>query len=120
MNRGISDVLLDVCIDIPMCAVCIVGFVLTIKYRRRFPVAGILTAIALALKSCSVVANIAIMAWLPEYLTETKGWSNAQMDLVTRIISFAMSLVDAVAVAIFLLAIFRGRANNVSITDEPL
>ncbi|HEY5574500.1 MAG TPA: hypothetical protein VIK64_15875 [Anaerolineales bacterium] len=95
-------------IQLPLYLVWLAGFALAIAYWRRHPRVAQLTIGAMVIFFVTSLAGTALSRWLP-FALQARGLATSQLGLVTIIISVIQTLLNAVAFALLLAAIFGWR-----------
>jgi uncharacterized membrane protein len=89
----------------PVYLMWLIGIVLAIIYYRRRPAAAMFTLIAMVILLMTSVFGSILNAWLP-LAWHTRGLPIGQVGLVQGVLSLTRSLLNAVAFALLLAAIF--------------
>src|SRR4051812_30072901 len=94
-------------IHTPFLLVCAAGLMVTLLRRRRQPRQVLLVVSALALFVLTVVGRAFVQSWLP-YEWARSGWSADEIAHGQELFGPLSSLIQAVALALLLVAAFAG------------
>lgn len=102
-NLGVNFLL-----ELPVLLVLFAGCVVGIIYLRRSTAVAVLTLCASLLYLLQAIAGLGLFSLLPRFLME-HDWEPASVITAMRVMRLLQSLAVALALALFLAAIFKGR-----------
>ena len=111
-EQGLS-VLANVAGQLPMLLVCVVGIILAVTNRPRYPRASLLVIIALVLRGLDVLIGAAFTAWLPTLYADADG--AAGIGTIVGLINLLRTLLETVAWGLMLAAVFSARPATLSL-----
>jgi hypothetical protein len=90
----------------------LVGIVLALVWWRRHPGVSLLTLVAIGIWLLHSVGGSFLFAWLPQHLTEGRGWSFAQTWALLDGIAMILNFIGGAAMILLLVAIFGSRSHR--------
>lgn len=105
-GQGLS-VILGIAGQLPILLVCVVGIILAVMKRPRYPRASVLVIIALVIRGIDVLVGAAFTAWLPSLYADSD--SVAGIGAIVGLINLLRVLLETVSWSLMLAAIFSAR-----------
>lgn len=113
------SLLARVLIQLPVLIVLLVGIVLALLNRQKYPRAAWQAFFGLSILFVRALVGPVLSSFLPLLLHSEAGMTASGMGLVSGIIELVMSLLGAVAYGLVIAALFAGRQPRQTANDLP-